>query len=425
MMIERINEFVARHARGVGTSARSFARIGGWTVLFLAFISILLPSREMTVAQVNGPNGKALAGADGNALPHVETFGVRRIEAKSPVQNLKLSDNDQRGFTRSPFGKQRFRIAWITGSEGGVFGPKGSEYLPSSVLAHIPEIAGRKPAVDLYFLVAMRNADIYFALLDALATKPDMIVLSLNPVFVLSPIAEHQWMQLDANAARQLLDKPASWPIAASLLSPSDLMWGLGSAALGPIRDRWYYGARIRGMFDDFGPLDRSGLLAASVAQKPDRYQAALNALPANFFLAHRAPTDSAGTPDYWAASLAVENDGQNGLNKTVLRAIGRELRDSKIPSYVYLAQVNNAFLKEAPIREGLHGIEGQLADLRPEFAAPNILYQPTSIARFVAPQQFLRHDLVHLSQPGAFGPYVARQLCRLATQVGTKAVCR
>ena len=37
-------------------------------MLLLALISILLPSREMTVAQVNGPKGKALAGAAKNSF---------------------------------------------------------------------------------------------------------------------------------------------------------------------------------------------------------------------------------------------------------------------------------------------------------------------------------------------------------------------
>jgi hypothetical protein len=397
----------------------------------------MLPSREMTVAQVNGPRGKALAGADGNPLPNFETFGVRRIEAKSPVQNLRLSDNDQRGFAKSPFGAKRFRIAWITGSEGGVFGPKGSEYLPSSVLAHIPEVGGRRPAVDLYFLVAMRNADLYFALLDALATKPDMIVLSLNPVFVLSPIAEHQWMQLDADAARRLLDKPASWPIAASLLSPSDLMWGIGSAALGPIRDRWYYGARVREEFDDFGPLDRSALQPAApsarrarsglvvAAPKVDRYQAVLNTPPANFFLEHRPAAGVASTPDYWLRSLTIEKDGDDAFNKTMLRAIARELRASKVPSYVYLAQVNNEFRQKPAFRAALGGIERQLSDLRGDFAARNVLFQPRSISHFVTPSGFLKNDLVHIRQAGPVGPYLAGQLCHLAAQVGENATCR
>jgi hypothetical protein len=423
-MIEHINDFVARHGRGVGTSAGSFARVGLWTVLFLALISFVLPSQQLTLAQVNGPKGKALAGARGNPRPRFETFGVRRLRPGDPVQNIQSSLDDQRAFVKSPFPKRRFRIAWIAGSEGEIYGRPSSEYLPSSVISHIPEIAGRKPAVDVYFLLDIHIADVYFALLDALETKPDMIVVSLNPVYALNPVAVHQWMQLDSNAARQLLAKPASWPIGAELLAPSDLMWGLGSAAFRPIRDRWYYDARVHSAFDDFGPLDRSDLVTARAQAKPDRYQTTLNAQPSIFFSTHRVGSASADKAEYWARWLALERDGENALNKTILRAIARQLREANIPSYVYLAQVNSAFLAHKSFDRALGNVERQLGDLRHDFASPKILYQSRSISRFLGPAAFREGDPVHLRQSGPVGPYLAGQLCHLAAQVGVRATC-
>jgi hypothetical protein len=397
-MIERINSYAARRF-GVGTTAGSFVRIHVWALVFLVVLSLALPSQEVILAN---------------------QF-TRYVSSRA----LTLGTNDPRGFARSPFGKGRFRIAWITGSEGRYEHKNYQPFLASLVARPLRGINGRRIAVDVYLLDAMRIADIYFALLDAMESKPDMIVLSLNPLLALNPLATHQWKNLDSGAALQLLSKPPSWPLAAMLLSPADLAWGVADKAFRPLKDRNYYSDRIHRIVDDFGPLDRAGLPAASAAQKPTQYQRVLSGPTVNFWYQYRLHEPLAHrSPRQWAQWFDASNQGKSELNKIILRAIARELRDSKIPSFVYDAPVSGHLLRTSKALDAaVGGIERQLEDLRGSFTAPNILYQPVTATRLVPSLQFF--DIMHLARAGAMGPYLAGELCRLVAQVGYRSNCR
>ena len=289
----------------------------------------------------------------------------------------------------------------------------------------IPEIDGRTVGVEVYSVAAMQPADAYFTLLHAIKTKPDMIVLSLNPVWTLDPIATHQWMQLDSNAARQILTKPNAWPIGAALLSPSDLMWSLASE-LEPFKDRSSYSDDIHSLVDDFGPLDRSDLTRAAATQRKDRYQQVLSTPAVGFWFTYRLHLGSFAHPArQWAQWIAQSNNGKHALNNMLLQATAKALRDSKIPSYVYLAQVSRTFLEQRTFDRAIAGVERQLEQLRDDFTAPTILYQPKTATRFVRGQLIFRNaDPVHLKSAGAMGPYLAKQLCRLTFQVDLPTSC-
>ena len=336
------------------------------------------------------------------------------------MQNLApLSLFDQRGFDKSSFGKDRYRIAWISGSEGEYFPPgKNSDYVANLVTKALPQIAGRPVGVDLYFLPAMRQADLYFALLDAIASKPDMIVMSLNPVWVLDPIATHEWTQLDAKAATQLIDRPAGWPIAASLLSPSDLMWGLAADAFETVPRPC--------VLQHQDPGRRRTTSAPSTARGWPWPRRANRARTTR----HSVPSASGSSTGSTSPTAPVPRTGPRGSRSPTREttrstrcssARPREaLRDSKIPSYVYLAQVNSQWLAtNPPIRKAVSGVEQQLADVRSDFSAGNIRFQPLNASRFVPGLVFQRGDVIHIQQPAAIGPYLADQLCRLARQTG------
>jgi hypothetical protein len=349
--------------------------------------------------------------------------------ATSRVHFVTLGDNDPRSFASDQFGKHQFRIAWISGSEGALLrsvkGARTLESIANYVLPSLPSVNGREVVVDAYVITAARVTDLYFAVLDAIHSKADMIVVSLNPAFALFPFATHQWKQFDSKAAVRLLSQPDGWPVAASVLSPSDLMWGLAASELGPITDRADNSKRIHDAVDDLGPLDRSDLAAATATTSPDRTQALLAMDTAGFWNEYQLHEKHIVTPLDWARLLRRSVAGQSALNKMVQRATASALRESGIPSYVYVPPVRSDwFATSAPLHSAVAAIEKQLATLDGDFAAKNILYQPLTATRFLPPIPF-RHDLVHLLGPGAMGPYLGRQLCRLITQVGDHSPCQ
>lgn len=410
-MIERINELVAARFSGVGTTRGSFFRIHVWAVAFLLLAS--------SVAASHGTN---LA---------------RRRQQFGRVQNVALGLDDQRAFAPSAYDHRYFHIAWIAGSEAEVF-PSASKatYLPRIMLPSLPEIAGKQVVIDVYFLPSMRTADEYFALLDAIAEKPDMIVMSLNAVWAMNPVSVHEWSQLDAKAAAALATKPAEWPVAASLVSPSDLGWGIATH-LKPFANRSYYSTKIHKIVDELGPLDRTQLaqLRYYASVNADRYQALFTFAPLGFWFAHRYnacnPSNVAKPPSSrcdatgWGRWIDRSNTMDNSLNRTVITAIGRELKASKIPSYVYLSQVNDTWLDRDPVvRAAVAGVERQLRNEAGAFHARNIRFQPTSATRFVTGLGFLANDPVHIAQAGTLPSYLAHELCALEAQVGKGAAC-
>jgi hypothetical protein len=412
-VIERINDFVAGRYNGAGTTVGSFVRIHLWALAFLVAFSLVLPPKLPALFNATFPVGPAVTHA-----------GAQKV-----VQKVTLQAGDQRAFLPSPFGKKRFRIAWISGSEGEYFPNTTNENalsVASLAVKTLPQVDGRAVGVDFYFLPSMRLGDIYFALLDALKTKPDMIVLTLNPVWVLNPVATHQWSQLDANASVALLTKPAAWPIGASLLSPSDLGWGLADSTLQVIRDKSSYNRTVQNVANDLDFLDESKLAAATKAQAQDRYQQLFTGLSVDFWFRHRLGEGGASTPEVWAKRMAQSNEGQSALNQMMLHAIATSLRNSKIPSYVYLSQVNSSwFATSTAFTSAVGGVERQLQNARSAFTAKNIHYQPLSATRYVSQQlTFVPDDPVHLRKADAIGIYLGDQLCQLAIQTGHRADC-
>jgi hypothetical protein len=409
-MIERINELFARHGGGAGATRGSLVRIHVWVLVTLAVASSLAPSHGV------------------NAL--ARGFG--------PVQNLRLNITDQRAFAPSGYGKRFFHVAWIFGSEGDVMNePAG--VTPGTIGTYLaktlPEIGNKRVVVDTYDISSMKLGDLYLTLLDALAAKPkpDLVMLSLNPVWVMNPVALQRWPHLNARAALEIAKRPSQWGLGAALLSPSDLLWGLTESQLKPFQERLYWSNRVHRLVDDVGPLDRSQLRSPSAAVRPDRSQIVLGQQAITFWAAYRLhliPHRAFGTlrqvpvgPDQWARWVNLSNHGDNQLNAALLRAIGADLRASGIPSVVYLAQANRVWLASNPaFAHAVAGVEQQLEGFRGTFDARNVLYQPRALSHFVT--DLVYKDETHISGVGTIGPYFASQVCRVLAQVGRGAGC-
>src|SRR5258708_7867267 len=129
-MIERIGEFVARRFGGVGTTRGSFVRIFAWAVASLVVISLVVDSSP----------------------PRVPATATPRVHF------VTLSNSDPRAFASGRFPHDRFRIAWISGSEGALLaGTRHSRTLESIanyVLPTLPEVNGRAVVVDAYVITA-------------------------------------------------------------------------------------------------------------------------------------------------------------------------------------------------------------------------------------------------------------------------------
>ena len=161
------------------------------------------------------------------------------------AQRLACPFGDTRGFkpTSRP---GKFQVAWIGGSETLAVGRGHRAFIPRLVTDRVGTVDGRRVSTDVYFLNAIRLTDELAALSAAVAEKPDLLVISLNPVWVLNDLAPQQWGYLDGTLARHSLWPPSRWPVAASLVSPGDVGWkALSRVSPSPVGDRYEWGVDL------------------------------------------------------------------------------------------------------------------------------------------------------------------------------------
>ena len=218
---------------GYVPSAWSLVRILCFTLLGLLVISLVVPYKP----------GELIS-------PWNKVKGTNR----SHIVSLQLGDT--RGYApAAPPGS--YRIAWVGGSEILGVRPRHQSIIPGLVNNRINEVDGKRTATDVYFQNAMRLADELSSLHRALASKPDLVVVSLNPVWVLNDLAVQQWGYLDGLLARGSVWPPSDWPVAASLVSPGDVGWKGLSTLFGSIDDRLYWGTKLTEKTADLSFLDK------------------------------------------------------------------------------------------------------------------------------------------------------------------------
>lgn len=341
--------------------------------------------------------------------------------ASSRVREIGADRNDWRGFHRSSADDSVFRIGWVGGSSLQSIGEGYYEFLPELVRERMPEIDGRPVDIDIYFLSGIRIFDEYVAVLDAIENDVDMLVVTLNPLWVFNDEAIQGWQNLNPTAAALLVDKPASWPLAAALLTPSDVLQGLTGGLFDATTDRWSYAAVVRDRLDGFTVLDRS------VAPEPDEPtelgRIAKMQVPVIFWGEQRDDRPPGLTPFEAQAALleSADPDGPT-WNQHILGWMAAAIVDSKIPAFVYLAPVASESLAEPEVDSAVAGIESHLGEYGDDFDAPSVRFDPLSIGRDLPPIQF--NDLIHVGEAPALADYVAGLLCDFGEGQGLDPVC-
>ena len=225
--------------------------------------------------------------------------------ATPTTRNVALPLNDPRGFKPSNH-PNRFNVAWVGGSELLGVDPKRPAFIPRLVNDKIGAVDGHRVDTDIYFLNAIRLADELSAESAAVAAKPDMLVISLNPVWVLNDLAVQQWGYLDGVLARGSLWPPSSWSVGASLVSPGDVGWRALSSISRPVQQRYDWGVKTSNKTGSFTFLD----------SKTDKAPPPLTPLGA---FAAKRPVD------FWFSHFSSSSTSRN-LSDVQLRIMEREL---------------------------------------------------------------------------------------------------
>ena len=398
--VKDVTAFLDRRLGGAGASPLSLMRIVAWTLVGLLVIGSVVKA----------------APVDQSANPY-----NRKIHTPW-VRNITLDKNDPRGFQRHPNHKA-FTIAWIGPSTLQNISPQRYSFIPADVRERIPEVNGKPVKIDMYFLSGARVYDLYAATVDALAAKPDMILVDLNPIWLFNDTAITNWTNLNGVSFRYIARDVHAWPLLAAFDQPQDVVIGLASRKLSALRDRWSFAQRLRKKLEKLSPLTIPTATPGPAPKVDPRSLTAVAAMgaPLEFWQRFRPPADPKA--DRLVRQLGLlrqsHTDG-SVLNDAVVDRLMDTLSDAKIPAIAYVPPINPELFSVPGAEDALTAIEDHLAEIASHHKSPTFIVKNREAGRDLPPLKF--NDLVHLADDGPFVTYLSNLLCGqlLALQVTT-----
>lgn len=311
------------------------------------------------------------------------------------VLEIGADINDLRGFHPREHGDEVFKIGWVGASSVQVRTPEGERFYPQIIRERVSEIDARPLEIDMYFLSGMRIWDEYMALLAAISDDVDLLVVTLNPMWVFNDDAITGWNNLGPSGARDLLSEPQAWPYAPLVITPSEALLGTVGHQFEAIDGHWSYGQALRKRIADWTPLDRS---QPPVSDGEPSELATVTAMrnPINFWWAYRnARPTGMTTEGNHAWELNNANPDGRTFNKAVVGWMADAVVDSGIPTLVYLAPIASSSLEDPRVDDALAGIEARLAEYTDDFEADHVHFEHLSLSRELPYLEF--RDLIHL----------------------------
>lgn len=386
---------------GLLASWTSVGRVAVWILIGLSLVSVVAPVPER--------DQRATSFNQFMMDPHVLEIGA--------------DINDLRGFHPRAQGDDVFKIGWVGASSVQVRTPEGERFYPQIIRERVPEIDGRPVEIDMYFLSGMRAWDEYLALLAAISDDVDLIVVTLNPMWIFNDDAITGWNNLGAGGARDLLGEPRAWLFAPMVITPSEALIGTVGHQFDAIDGHWSYGGGLRDRIADWTPLDRSQPPA------PDEEPSELATIaamrnPINFWWAYRnARPKGMTTEGNHAWELNNANPDGPTVNKAIVGWMADAVVDSDIPTLVYLAPIASSSLEDPRVDNALAGIEARLGEYVDDFDADHVHFEHLSLSRELPYLEF--RDLIHLFEFEAPVTLLQGRLCDLVAAQGMTCTIR
>lgn len=335
------------------------------------------------------------------------------------ARNVSLPIGDARGFQpTSP--KRAYRVAWIGGSEMLGVDPQHRKFIPGMVGKRVGPVDGKPVSTDIYFLNAIRLTDELAAVQTAVESKPDLVVVSLNPVWALNDVAAQQWGYLDGGLARHSLWPPSSWPVAASLVSPGDLGWRVLSGLSRPVADRYDWGVDLLDKTSGLTVLDE---VADPPIEEPSGLAKLAATRPVDFFFNQALPFDpSADLAETQTRILEREAMSTSSFNRQVLRQILATIRRAHVDAYLYMPPISPEIFAQPRARQALRWVRKELASATAGQTTDRVLLDPKGLQARV-PEMWFK-DIVHVYHPGPEADVIAKDICGLLVSRGKQPRC-
>ncbi len=397
MISDRLLAYLAERT-GFRVTRWSIVRIAAFAVAALVVASLVLPSRPGDVTKA--PYNSALA--------------------TKHVRNVALPLGDTRGFKPSSR-PSSYQVAWIGGSETLAVGPKTRAFIPGLVTERIKTVDGRRVSTDIYYLNAIRLADQLSALSSALAAKPDLVVISLNPVWVLNDLAVQQWGYLDGELAQHSAWPPTRWPVAASLVSPGDVGWKLLSGVSPDgVGDRFDWGVDLADRTEKLTFLEP---VPGAKPPRPTGLAALGQKRPVDFFFGQFEPaTPATSLTTQQLGILERQAASRSDFNKVVLQQMLEMVREAGVDTYFYIPPINPEVYAEPAAQQYLADLSTELAQVSKGRTDQRIRLDPAGLQARVPATEY--RDIVHVLDGRPEAAVLAQDICTMLTENDRRPGC-
>lgn len=387
-----------RERLGFVPTTWSLVRIAGFTIAGLVIASLVVPARPGDLA----------------TAPYNPGLATRT------TRNVSLPFGDTRGFkpTSRP---GKFQVAWIGGSETLAVGRGHRAFIPRLVTDRVGSVDGKRVSTDVYFLNAIRLTDELAALSAAVAAKPDLVVVSLNPVWVLNDLAPQQWGYLDGTLARHSLWPPSRWPVAASLVSPGDVGWkALSRVGPSPVGDRYEWGVDLAEKTSGLTFLDDVEDVTPAT---PTGLERLAQRRPVDFFFSYfDASSKDTGLLATQYAILEREVASTSSFNRTVLQEMFEVVRSAGVDAYFYMPPINSDAYAEPTAAAYINELRTMLATTTRGQTNDRVHFDPQGLQDRVPPTEY--EDIIHVLDGELEADVLAQDLCALLVGRGKKPEC-
>lgn len=336
------------------------------------------------------------------------------------VRDVILNKNDPRGWAQPRQDPHTFRIAWIGGSTIQTVPPRPG-FLPADVVQRLPKIDGRPVQVTMYLMEASRVVDLYAATAEALSTKPDMVVLDLNPLWLFNTSEIQEWTNLNPAALPHLVTRPGTWPLLAAMYSPGDAALSIAARPSTAIRDRWSYSQRLQHDLDRISLVNQAPA-KKSTAQLSGAALIATMTSPLAFWNYYRLIPSDVPTLERYPEELRLAKTDGSALNDLVVRQMLGALAASHIPSLAYLSAVDPTTLTNPATEQALERVESHLRQIAGTTSARTLQVQWQSGTRLVHGLAF--RDMVHMTNDAPMADLLAGTLCTQLKAIDPQTSC-
>ena len=386
-------------------------RIAGWTVLFVALTNLI------PVPPVDVPYKKLL---EETQVTQLNTTGSDPRWVRSDFDAFPQTDGYK-------------NIAWLTSSsvlllkataqEGGDIW-SSVDFVPDKVNQMLNVKYDVKTKEFLYLIPASRILDTYTMAMDAVAREPDVIVVALDPfwiynnkaVFYRDPVFNHGarlWWNAD------------DWPMQFVLASPGNHLWNILGQHISLVSLRNDYQVFLIDQFKKLMGRDLKDLSKKVVATAGKSDKPAVKLLQSlRFWLLFRTydgdlsrmyNDGKINVTGMQAAAISQTDTGPEAWPDTLVKRMLKRLKDSGIPTLVYIAPVSPDMTKPQLALDGYSSVLSAFRSYKAEHETERFQILVDFPDEVISSIDF--QDYIHLDKGGAFPEYLSGRVAGLVNK--------